>query len=70
MKDLRLEYLDLYLIHWPFPTTIRRGSARYRDPRSKPYIHENYMRTWRQMERLVDMGLVRHIGTSNMTVSN
>jgi len=26
------------------------------------------MQTWRQMERLVTMGLVRHIGTSNMTV--
>ena len=35
---------------------------------AQPYIHENYMKTWRQLEKLVDQGLVRHIGTSNMTI--
>ena len=39
-----------------------------RDPHARPYIHEDYMKTWRQMEELVAMGLVRHIGTSNMTL--
>jgi alcohol dehydrogenase (NADP+) len=69
LKDLKLEYLDLYLIHWPFPNFHARGAnVDSRDPHAKPYIHENYMRTWRQMERLVEMGLVRHIGTSNMTI--
>src|SRR5580698_3752354 len=68
LADLRLEYLDLYLMHWPFPNFHPPGcdvSSRSAD--AKPYIHENYMKTWRKMEELVDMGLVRHIGTSNMT---
>ena len=69
LKDLKLDYLDLYLVHWPFPNHHPPGcSVDSRSPDAKPYIHENYMKTWRQMERLVDMGLVRHIGTSNMTI--
>jgi len=69
LKDLKLEYLDLYLVHWPFPNHHSAGvGVDSRDPHAVPYIHENYMRTWRQMERLVDAGLVRHIGTSNMTI--
>ena len=31
-------------------------------------MHERFMETWQQMERLVTRGLVRHIGTSNMTI--
>lgn len=69
LKDLKLGYLDLYLIHWPFPNYHAPGcSVDSRSPDAKPYIHENYMKTWRQMEKLVEMGLVRHIGTSNMTI--
>jgi len=69
LKDLKLDYLDLFLIHWPFPNYHEPGcDINYRNPNAKPYIHENYMKTWRQMEKLVRMGLVRHIGTSNMTI--
>ena len=69
LEDLQLDYLDLYLIHWPFPNHHGPGvDVGSRDPHAVPYVHENYMKTWRQMEKLVEMGLVRHIGTSNMTV--
>ena len=69
LQDLQLEYLDLYLIHWPFPNHHAPGvDVNSRDPHAVPYIHENYMKTWRQMERLVERGLVRHIGSSNMTI--
>lgn len=69
LADLHLEYLDLYLVHWPFPNHHPPGcDVNARNPHAVPYIHENYMRTWRQMEELVDRGLVRHIGTSNMTI--
>ena len=69
LKDLKLEYLDLYLVHWPYPNYHAPGvDVDSRDPHARPYIHEEYMKVWRQMERLVEMGLVKHIGTSNMTI--
>jgi len=69
LADLRLDYLDMYLVHWPFPNFHPPGCAAHaRSPDARPYIHENFMGTWRQMEKLVPLGLTRHIGTSNMTV--
>jgi len=69
LKDLQLDYLDLYLVHWPFPNYHAPGcDGDARNPDSRPYIHEDYMVAWRQMEQLVDRGLVRSIGTSNMTI--
>jgi diketogulonate reductase-like aldo/keto reductase len=70
LADLKLDYVDLYLVHWPFPNSHGPGvSVDSRDPHAVPFVHEQFMETWRKMERLVDRGLVRHIGTSNMTVS-
>jgi len=69
LADLGLDYLDMYLVHWPFPNYHAPGcSVDARNPDAMPYVHERFMRTWRQMERLVDIGLARHIGTSNMTI--
>ncbi|MGF1585536.1 MAG: aldo/keto reductase [Bacteroidales bacterium] len=69
LNDLKLDYLDMYLVHWPFPNHHATGvDVGSRDPHAVPYIHENFMKTWRQMEDLVERGLVRNIGTSNMTI--
>ncbi len=69
LSDLQLDYLDLYLVHWPFPNYHAPGcDVTARSANAKPYIHADYMKTWAQMEKLVEMGLVKHIGTSNMTI--
>lgn len=70
IADLKCRYLDAYLVHWPFPNFHPPGcSVESRSPDARPYIHERFMKTWRQMEKLVDLGLVRHIGVSNMTIA-
>jgi diketogulonate reductase-like aldo/keto reductase len=69
LADLQLDYLDLYLVHWPFPNSHAKGvSVESRDANARPYIHADYMKTWHDMEKLVEMGLVKNIGTSNMTI--
>ena len=69
LSDLQLDYLDLYLVHWPFPNYHPPGcDVTARAPDARPYIHEQYMETWGEMEKLAEKGLVRNIGTSNMTI--
>ncbi len=57
LDDLGLDYLDLYLIHWP--VCWRRGTVL--QPDAKASVAE----CWRELERCVDDGLVKHIGVSN-----
>ena len=70
LKDLRLSYIDLYFVHWPFPNYHAPGcDGDSRNPDSKPFSVDEFMDTWRQLEALYDEGLVKAIGMSNMTVS-
>jgi alcohol dehydrogenase (NADP+) len=70
LRDLRLDYVDAYLVHWPFPNYHAPGcDGDARNPDSVPFSADRYMRTWEEMERLRDMGLARNIGMSNMTIA-
>ncbi len=67
LKDLQLDYLDLYLIHWP--VALRRGVLFPRAAGDMISLEEMpLIDTWRAMEKLVDAGFCRHIGVSNFSI--
>ena len=69
IADLQCDYVDMYYIHWPFPNYHAPGcDVDSRNPDSKPFTAERFMNTYRQCEALVEEGLIRHIGISNMTI--
>lgn len=69
LTDLGLDHLDGYFVHWPFPNHHPPAAdPDARDPDARPYLHDEFMETWQAMESLVDSGLVRHLGLSNVTV--
>ena len=70
LRDLQIDYADIYMVHWPFPNHHEPGAnLEGWDPSHVPCSLEEYMTVWRQMEKLVDMGLVRGLGMSNVTIT-
>jgi alcohol dehydrogenase (NADP+) len=70
LADLGLDYLDNYLVHWPFPNFHPpHCDVDERNPNAVPFDPWMFLQTWQMMETLVERGLVRHIGTSNMTIA-
>jgi len=78
LRDLQLDYLDLYLIHFPIaleyvPPETRYPAGWFHDPdaaqpKMKP-ARVPIADTWRAMESLVEAGLVKNIGVCNFGVS-
>lgn len=63
LKELQLDYLDLYLIHWPV--------AMVHDPTRGDYLPEpgviSLADTWQGMKDVLKAGDARHIGVSNFS---
>jgi diketogulonate reductase-like aldo/keto reductase len=79
LKRLQLEYVDLWLMHWPGPaynTMHRKKEIVQQDPwyyaasntKNAQEMQDERAETWRAMEDACRKGLVRAIGVSNMTV--
>jgi len=72
LADLQLEYLDLYLIHWPFAwefcgSPLNENTWKGVDGAGNIRFDHGVtlQQTWAAMESLVEQGLVRSIGVSN-----
>ena len=72
LSKLRVDYIDLFLVHWPIAAEKDDDYMPKIGPDGKYVINkeltENPEPTWRAMEDLVDSGLVRSIGVSNWTI--
>lgn len=68
LEKLGLDYVDMYLVHWPWPNYHEPGAKKGSvNPHAVPYIHEMFMPVWDEMCKLKKAGLVKNIGTSNQT---
>ncbi|KAK2414800.1 NADPH-dependent aldo-keto reductase, chloroplastic [Trifolium repens] len=65
LQELQLDYLDLYLVHWPFQ--LKDGASR--PPKAGEVLELDMEGVWREMEKLVKENLVKDIGICNFTLT-
>ncbi|XP_034478919.1 aldo-keto reductase family 1 member B1 [Drosophila innubila] len=66
LNNLGLEYIDLYLMHLPIGQKFHNDNNVHG---TLELTDVDYLDTWREMEKLVDLGLARSIGLSNFNAA-
>ncbi|KAJ3209607.1 hypothetical protein HDU67_006052 [Dinochytrium kinnereticum] len=70
LHDLELDFINLFLMHWPVAFKNRGDGEKAMDEQGQPIAEAVPLEdTWMSMESLVDQGLVRSIGVSNFNIS-
>lgn len=73
LLKLNLDYVDLYLIHWPVAIPNDKGdlmpSNEFGHRLVLPFNEWNYLNTFREMQKLPETGLTKAIGISNFNKS-
>jgi alcohol dehydrogenase (NADP+) len=67
LSDLQLDYLDLYLMHWPVAFVSGLEGFPESDDDFLSLKEVPLKETWEAMVELVDHNLVRHVGVSNFS---
>lgn len=67
LNNLDLDYIDLFLIHFPFGYAYQNDTEQWPRNRdgSRALSNVDYVETWSAMEKCVQLGLVKSIGVSN-----
>ena len=65
LQNLGLDYIDLYLIHWPISATPGRLSHVLEEKEQMPM---DFKGVWADMEEAQRLGLTKSIGISNFSV--
>jgi diketogulonate reductase-like aldo/keto reductase len=69
LKNLGMDYIDLYLIHWPTSFDFHGYEPEDLDEGVRVSVKQvPHIDTWREMEKLVKDGVARSIGVSNFTI--
>ncbi|CAI8048802.1 Aldo-keto reductase family 1 member B10, partial [Geodia barretti] len=69
ISNLKVDYLDLYILHWPITIASGHNNLFCSDDVKLGYNRERIAECWRAMEDLVEKGLVKAIGTSNISIT-